>query len=1057
MSETHLPFRAPEGATRRRYLTIMFSDLSDSTRLAGAMEAENYADLLTQLRELYRQVIPHHGGTVVRIQGDGLLAIFGYPDAQEDDGRRATEAALDLHERTRQMRAGSWSDAQFLGLHTGIHSGLVLLEEGDTVRGRFDLLGNAPNVAARLSAAAGYDEILVSEETLGPQSHFFQADAPRSLPLKGLAPLTCVRVLGRAQVQTRLEARTRRGVATFVGRSAQLRALEHGLGVALAGKPRCIAICASLGLGKTRLVEEFLLRAAASCCHVMRGFCESYLGAEPLQPVLQMLRSVFAIQPAMQAPEATEALDQAVDRINPALREHRGELLRLLSLAAGDATARDTLLLPAQEPTRNALRDVFDALAALHPLVVFVDDWQWADDITKQVVEAICQIKARPIQVLIATRGFEAGEADMLDASVLTLEPFDDVEAAQVIDQLLPRADPFEASQIRSDAGGHPLLLEELCHSAGFDVRTQRAERKHGGAAWLNSLIESRIQRLPADQAAVIQCAAVIGTVIPTWILRELTGIDADDPLIRQLAEQDLVFPGEHPETLRFKHGITRDVVYGAIGLHHRRALHRSVAQAIAEQRASGAAEDAYEMLAYHYGAAGLPQQAAEFAELAGDKAIAASALDRAKAQFRAALVAMDQLPASAERDSRWNAVAERLGRACVFDPSREDVVIFERAVSLAAERGDQGALARAHYWLGYIHYALGESGPAIRHCETALQMACASGWDPLAGQARATLGQIRAAASDYDAALVLLDEACSVKRRFRSRTRPAVGLAYTLACKGSILGDRGQFDDAYACFDEAVDSVRGAEHEVEASVLSWRAAVHLWQGRWQQARDDAHAARRIAERVKGFYVFAMSYGLGAYAEWMLEWDADCLRRMADSTSWLEQRDKALFISLKYGWLSEAMASAGRRDEARRFAARALLRARRKDRIGEAVAYRALAVVAVEEHAPHRAEHYLARALETAHCRASPREHVLTKMSQAELAMSRGDAAAAIDLLDESAAGFHALNMEWHLRQVEQRLAAVQKDRARLRELAETSSVRGNRLTCAADRSIELP
>lgn len=1027
MSEAHVPGRAAEGATRRRYLTIVFSDLSDSTRLAGAMEAEYYSDLLARLRELYRQVIPHHGGTVVRIQGDGLLAIFGYPDAQEDDGRRATEAALDLHERTRQMRAGSSGDARFLGLHTGIHSGLVLLEEGDAMRGRFDLLGNAPNVASRLSESAENDEILVSEETLGPQSHFFRTDAPRTLLLKGLSPLTCVPVLGRAQLQTRLEARTRRGVAVFVGRRAQLRALEHGLGVALTGRSRCIAICGQLGLGKTRLAEEFLQQSEASGCQVMRGFCEGYLGAEPLQPILQMLRSIFAIKPAMQTIEATEALDRSIDRLDPALRGHRNELLRLLSLSSGAATTSDTLLLPAQEPTRNALRDLFDALAAVRPLVVFVDDWQWADDITKQVVEAICQIRSRPILVLIATRGFEAGEADMLSASVLTLAPFDEVEATQVIQQLLPGADPFEASQIRGDAGGHPLLLEELCHSAGFAPRHVGAEGRPGSAAWLNTLIESRVQRLPAQQAEVVQCAAVIGTVVPTWLLRELTGFDADDPLIRQLADQDVIFPGDHPGTLRFKHGITRDVVYGAVGLHQRRTLHRAIAQAIAEQRMSGAPEDAYEMLAYHYGAAGMPHKAAGFAELAGDKAISASALDRAKAQFRAALAAMDQLPACSERDAHWNAVAERLGRACVFDPSREDLVIFEKAVSLAAQRHDPGALARAHYWLGYVHYALGESGPAIRHCETALRMALESGSDPLAAQARATLGQIRAAASDYDTALVLLDEACTVKRRFRSRTRPAVGLAYTLACRGSILGDRGQFDEAYACFDEAVDAVRGAEHEVEGSVLSWRAAVHLWQGRWQQARDDALAARRIAERVKGFYVFAMSYSLGACAEWMLERNAESLRRMADSTSWLEQRDKALFISLNYGWLSEAMASAGHRDEARLYAARALHRARRQDRIGEAVAYRALAALAIEEDAQHRAEHYLLRALEAAQARASPREQALTKRSQAELAMARADVAAAIGLLDESAAGFHALHMDWHLRQAEQRRMTVQR------------------------------
>jgi class 3 adenylate cyclase/tetratricopeptide (TPR) repeat protein len=1042
MDKSEVASGVPARAARRRYLTIMFSDLSDSTGLARHMEAENYSELLSQLRETYRQVIPRHGGTVVRIQGDGVLAIFGYPDAREDDGRRATEAALELHERTRRLHAESFPGGRPLSLHTGIHSGLVLVEEGDAIRGRFDLLGNATNVAARLAEAAARDEILVSEETLGSEGNFFETDAPRTLLLQGLQQLKCLPVLGRATTQTRLEARTRRGVAPFVGRNTELRALEHGLAVALAGKPRCMAISAAPGLGKTRLAEEFLRSAEASGCHVMRGYCESYLGAEPLQPILQMLRAAFHIQPGTQTSAAISALDKAIDRIDPVLRAHRVEFLRVLSLSATEAKARDTLLLAAQEPTRIALRDLFDRLSALKPLVVFVDDWQWADDITRQVVEAICQLESRQILVLIATRGFEPGEADMLNAAVLRMDPLEDSESAQIIERLLPTTDPFLLSQVCHYAGGNPLFIEELCHSTQAALRDQRAPGQPGGAAWLNTLIESRVARLSEEQARIVRCCAVIGNVIPTWLLHALTGVGEDDALIQQLSDQDLIFPGDHPDTLRFKHGITRDVVYEAVGLHERRALHRAVAQAIAAQRASGASEDAYEMLAYHYGAGGLQADAANFAELAGDKAIAASALDRAQAQFRAALAALDQLPASPERDTRWNSVAERLGLACIFDPSRDAIGLFERSVALASERNDLGAMARAHYWLGYIHYGLGQSAPATHHCEIALRMAQDAGSAPLVVQINATLGQVRAAACDYDTAIALLDDASSIQRRYRSSTRPAVGLAYSLACKGSILGDRGQFPEAHECFDEAIDAVRGAAHEVEGSVLCWRAGVLLWQGFWERARDDAYEARRIAERVKSLYVFAMSNGLGSYAEWMLERDPEALHRLANATSWLEQRDKKLFISLNYGWLAEGMAIAGRFNEARCYAGRAIVRARAKDRMGEAVAYRALAGLALEGHSRHKAEHYLECAMAAADARNSPRERALTKLSQAEVAAARGAYATAMHQLGESAAAFADLRMGWHLRHVKQRLFALQSDRTASRPASMASDSR---------------
>ena len=156
-------------SARRRYLTLLFADLSESTALADLMEAERYGEMLGELRRIFREVIPRHGGMLVRAQGDGILAMFGYPDAREDDGRRATEAALELHEAVRGLRvAGKLPGGRTLSLHSGVHAGLVLVADGDMELGRFELLGSVPNIAARLSDQAGADELFVSEETLGP-------------------------------------------------------------------------------------------------------------------------------------------------------------------------------------------------------------------------------------------------------------------------------------------------------------------------------------------------------------------------------------------------------------------------------------------------------------------------------------------------------------------------------------------------------------------------------------------------------------------------------------------------------------------------------------------------------------------------------------------------------------------------------------------------------------------------------------------------------------------------------------------------------------------------
>jgi class 3 adenylate cyclase len=171
---------------RRHALTLLFADLCESTRLAAAMEAEQYAELLDVVRRSYNSCVARHGGQVVRLHGDGLLAMFGYPDAAEDDGRRATQAALDLQASvSAQALDPSLGLGPVLNLHSGVHAGQVLVADGDAVRGRFELVGETANLASRLSDAAAAGEVLVSEAALGQAGPEFEAGEREWLTLRG--------------------------------------------------------------------------------------------------------------------------------------------------------------------------------------------------------------------------------------------------------------------------------------------------------------------------------------------------------------------------------------------------------------------------------------------------------------------------------------------------------------------------------------------------------------------------------------------------------------------------------------------------------------------------------------------------------------------------------------------------------------------------------------------------------------------------------------------------------------------------------------------------------
>ncbi|MFT7775963.1 ATP-binding protein [Roseateles sp.] len=974
---------SPDAVGQRRLLTLLFVDLSGSTAMAEWMEAEHYAAMLAGLRTLYERIVPHHGGVIARIQGDGMLAVFGHPDVREDDGRRATEAALELHAAVRDIVPPGPKPADFAGLalHSGIHAGIVLVNEGDQMRGRFELLGNAPNIAARLSEAARRDEIIASEESLGLQSQFFQTGPRFSLQLRGRAtPLAAYRVHGRAPVGRRFEASMRRGLAPFVGRRGELAALDAALARTLAGRSQWLGIRAGAGVGKTRLTEEFLRRAADQAIQIHRGYCESYLSAEPLQPFLQMLRAMDA---------------------------HDGDLADAPpELFAAQQCA------PAQRA--DALLALLLALARRTPQLVCIDDLQWADDASLRLLHRLrAAARAQGLPLLLLTASRPATSLAVLpgandgDADIIELPPLSETEAARAVQQLLPQTDPFIAAEVQRHAGGNPLFIEELCHAAADSAGG------HGGfaagqssAAWLAALVESRVGRLPPTQARLVRLAAVIGNVIPVWLLEALSGCGERHPDVQALAAQDFIFPDQRPGHLRFKHGITRDVVYEATGLHERQALHRHISAALS---AHGGAEDQlHEQLAYHDAAANDWLAAARHAESAGDQALAVSALDRAKKQFRAALAALEFQPDGDARQRRWIAIAQRLGMACVFDASQDDLRVLKHAASLAHATADPGLIARTEYWLAYVGYALGETRDSLRHAQAAVDIAQRCGDHALLAQLPGTVGQLQAAAADYASALPMLDLAIERQRARASKSAVnRIGLSFSLCCRAYVLGDQGYFAQAHEIFAEALAPFDGSGHAVEASIQGWRAAVLLWQGRWAEAREAAAVAHRVGAQVRSMFTCAMGQAAGAYGAWMQEADPAARQHILDATAWLAPRGGGLYSSFNHGWLADILSTQGDAGAARHHVALALKRGRQHDWIGGAMAYRAAARLAAGVGDDARAKRYLGLARGAGEQRNSAHEAAVTALLEAELQLDRHWRAA----LDFARAEFTRLDM----------------------------------------------
>jgi class 3 adenylate cyclase/tetratricopeptide (TPR) repeat protein len=1009
----------PDGKDRRGHFTLLFCDLCDYTTLSELSDPEDTHGLRRSIEHLARSVIPKHGGAINQFVGDGILAVFGFPEPDEEGVRRAVEAALELHALAPTIAWSSPPPPGFnLLLHSGIHAGLVFVNEGgDPLHGRYELTGDAVNTAARLCSAAGRNEILVSATSLRGAESFFETEAIAPLHLKGKQkPVPAYRILGRSSVATRFEARSRLGLTPFVGRGAELVRLDAALAQAAAARGNALCIEGDAGIGKTRLLEEFQRKVRASTIRIFKGSCENYGGVAPLQPFLQIARELLSVPNDGDLRRASLAVERGLSALDEALLVHLPAFLHLLALAPWPRGETDRLQLAAV----TALLDLVLAVGRQQTVVLVIDDWQWVDDASKQVLGRLVRsIHDQRVLIVLGTRSIGRDDPVLGSLPRVELTPFTEVESLRAVHALVnaPLKD-WIALGMHRRSGGNPLFLEELCRSLLPEDESAEELEEVAIPSTVHSLIHTRVARLEPAQAELLRAASIVGNESSSEILQALVRVDAFDDVVGDLIAAGLLRAGDTPGSVRFQHGITREVVYESVRVRDRRRLHAEVARFLEQRYERASLADHYEALASHYARAGEYQRAFEYAELAGDKAASRSALDRARVQYAAALSHVEKLSTTPELGRRWLSIAAKWSGACVFNPARGQLSVLYAAAERARELSAYDALGHALYWLGWIYYALGEQASSIEQSERALKLAEQAHDERLTAQLHSNLGQSHAAAGSYDLALVHLERSIEMKRQrsldARGRHGVPVGFAFALGCKALVHGDRGQFHAANIHVQEALDVVRDTGNAIEGSLLCLLGMIQIWQGRWQEALLTAARGRATGERVNGPYVLALCRTVAGYATWVLDRSPLALEELESALTWFERREIGLYLSFAYCHLAHAMFQAGRYEAAEGYAQKALERANQTDPVGEAMAHRTLALLRHAGGDFEQARAHCEAALRSAARRGSEREVALTLLTQAELELAGGERSSARERLDAALARFDEMSMSWH-------------------------------------------
>lgn len=924
---------APDASVpQRRLIVILFADLTGSTAIAAGMEPEQYAELLEQLRAIVRHIVPAHGGDIVRIDGDGALCIFGHPQLFEDAGRRATEAALDLHAAMTVLDAAYAVPGHPITLHCGIHAGTVLVRTGDLLRGKVEIIGDATNVAARLCDAAAPGETLVTPETLGSDEAFFlHTFGPDVAGAGRRVPVHSWRITGRSNIAHRFAGRAQHGLTPLVGRQHELGRFAEWLGASTA--PVLMAVHAAAGIGKSRFVGACADWATAQGWHIARGYCEAYLGARPLQPFLQI------------AGDEPELLDA-----------------RIAAMQATAGTGPGLLLI--------------------------IDDWQWSDDASRDTLAKLAATgdPAR-LKILVASREADTGLSADIAVALLPIPPLARDESLTAITALLGSSDPFAIGRIEQAAGGSPLLIEELCHAHAAGGAPDAELR----GAWFDIAIQARFARLDPRDADLLRVAAAIGHTIPLWLFRALRPDIDDAEVMQRLQASDFLFAGDTPDTVRFKHGLTRDALYAALGRSERQQLHAAILGVLEEQAESAGMAGLRDALAYHSTAAGATAKARDHAITAGDAALALGALDRAQAHYAACFALADSHTDPNERLRYTRSILNKYGIACIVDPAEDQLDLLTSARDRFLGAGDAAGAVRGEYWLGAITYGIGRGKASVGHLELAMQGAKALGQDDIASQILLKLSQSLTSAGRYaeaDAAFARALPSLPVPHDRKDWE----ALAYGFSCRGFMLADQGDFSASDALYSEAHRLIAGRSSPVLASVLTQQAAIALWRGDWVRAIQISEFCLEGSTRSRQRFQTVMALAIKSYAEWQNDHGPGDVEQVESGARWfMSGGNSRQRTSLIFGCLTDIMAGRDDRARARRYAIHMVGRVRTGgDRIGEAMAWRALARLEARAGAGDRADHYLGLAQRSAELRQSRREAAQNLLCAAELGGLRG-------------------------------------------------------------------
>lgn len=680
----------------------MFVDIVRSMELTRALGTERWGLVLDRFLALANQSIEKFGGSVNQFHGDGLLAVFGAPLAYEDHARRACLAALDL----RRQLAGfaeslDRSDGAELATRCGLSSGEVIVGSiGEALRLDFAPIGNIGGLGKRIEPLAPEGSVVLSAATASLVPGEFELRDLGEFKLKGISePERVFELCGHRSAGTRFEAIDPSRLTPFFGRAAELAFLEEALARALAGDGTTVGIRGEPGVGKSRLIYEFAraCRERGLRVDTARGVAHGQVLS--LRPVLGLLRKLLDIEEGDDVGETRQRVEVTLLTLDPAFEADLPLLFDFLGLA--DPERPPERIDPEARRRRLIVfaGRLVQARSRRQPSVILIEDLHWIDAGSAAFVEELIAAAAGTGTLIVATfrPEYEAAWLGGRGAEELALSPLDERASSQLLSALLGGDASLAGlpESIRKRTEGNPFFIEEVVRALVESGRLTGARGAHhlfGPVeelvlpATVQAVLGARIDRLAADDKALLQTMSVIGKKVDRRVLREVAAFEPPslETAISALIEAEFVSEeGElDGRTLAFKHPLTQEVAYASQLAEPRARAHATVAAAIESLYPDGLDERAA-LMAHHCEAAGLLPQAAGWHARAATWVLV-SAPEEGMRHWQRVCQLADQAPGLPEADQ-----LEVLARISILALAWRVATPLEEASAIHAEGAD--------------------------------------------------------------------------------------------------------------------------------------------------------------------------------------------------------------------------------------------------------------------------------------------------------------------------------------------------------------------------------